>query len=48
MKEENNNKPEELWETPMFNEGARKVEFREAYNRNVKNCEESGFIQRAS
>lgn len=49
MKEKNHSKPEaELWEMPIFNGWAKKVEYREAYNTNVRKCEELYFIQLAS
>lgn len=49
MKEENNRKLKaELWETPIFNGWAKKVEHREAYKRNFKNYDESDFIQLTS
>lgn len=49
MKEENSSKPEaELWETLIFYGWAKRVEHTEAYHRNVRNCEASGFTQLAS
>mgnify|MGYP007046039336 CR=1 FL=1 len=45
MKEENNHKLKaELWETPIFNGWAKKVE----HKRNFKNYDESDFIKLAS
>lgn len=49
MREENNSKPEtELWEALIFDGWAKRVDHTEAYNRNVRNCEASGFTQLAS
>lgn len=49
MKEENNRKLKvELWETPIFDGWAKKVEHRETCKRNFKDCDESDFIQLAS
>lgn len=44
MKEENNSKLEaELWDTLIFYGWAMRIKHTAAYNRNVRNCEVSGF-----
>lgn len=48
MKEENSKPEAELWDTLTFYGWAMRGEDTAAYNRNVRNCEASGFTQLAS
>lgn len=48
MSKEKRNEPEaELWETPIYNGWAKKLDHRESYKSNVKKYRESDFTQLA-